>query len=125
MTGIVMLNEVKHLGGEGHPLYYLWRAEMQNSERVNLFASETSGARYQPKVPFFARQSRARLTLLTKSTNIENLLDLDHRRHTILSSGVSIHRRFRAPSRETYRRRPSDWRPCRRVRRPVILSARS
>jgi len=36
-------------------------------------------------VPFFARQKQARLILLTKSTNVENLLNLDHQQHTILS----------------------------------------
>ncbi len=36
-------------------------------------------------IPFFARQKQARLILLTKSTNVENLLDLDHQQHTILS----------------------------------------
>ncbi|MHC4173637.1 MAG: SPL family radical SAM protein, partial [Planctomycetota bacterium] len=36
-------------------------------------------------VPFFARQKQARLILLTKSANVENLLDLDHRGYTILS----------------------------------------
>jgi len=36
-------------------------------------------------IPFFARQRRARLTLLTKSANVENLLDLDHRGNTLLS----------------------------------------
>ena len=36
-------------------------------------------------IPFFAQQKYARLTLLTKSTNVDNLLDLDHRGNTILS----------------------------------------
>lgn len=36
-------------------------------------------------IPFFAGQKYARLTLLTKSSHVENLLDLDHRGHTILS----------------------------------------
>lgn len=36
-------------------------------------------------IPFFARQPHARLILLTKSASVENLLDLDHRGHTILS----------------------------------------
>ncbi len=36
-------------------------------------------------VPFFAGQKNARLILLTKSVNVENLLGLDHREHTILS----------------------------------------
>ncbi len=36
-------------------------------------------------IPFFAQQKKARLTLLTKSTNVDNLLDIDHQGHTILS----------------------------------------
>jgi hypothetical protein len=36
-------------------------------------------------VPFFARHKYARLTLLTKSANVENLLDLDHNGCSILS----------------------------------------
>jgi len=36
-------------------------------------------------VSFFARQRYARLTLLTKCGDIENLLDLEHNGHTILS----------------------------------------
>lgn len=36
-------------------------------------------------VPFFAGHRFARMTLLTKSAGVENLLDLDHGGHTILS----------------------------------------
>jgi len=36
-------------------------------------------------VPFFARHKYARLILLTKSANVDNLLDLDHQGNTILS----------------------------------------
>ena len=36
-------------------------------------------------IPFFARQKLGRLILLTKSAEVENLLDLEHQRHTILS----------------------------------------
>lgn len=36
-------------------------------------------------VPFFAEHDYARFILLTKSANVDNLLDLDHRGHTILS----------------------------------------
>ena len=36
-------------------------------------------------IPFFAQQKYARLILLTKSTEVDNLLDLDHQNHTILS----------------------------------------
>ncbi|MHC4658975.1 MAG: SPL family radical SAM protein [Planctomycetota bacterium] len=36
-------------------------------------------------IPFFAQQKFARLILLTKSANVNNLLDIDHQGHTILS----------------------------------------
>ena len=36
-------------------------------------------------IPFFAGEKYARLILLTKSVNVENLMDLDHKQHTILS----------------------------------------
>ena len=36
-------------------------------------------------IPFFARHGYARLILLTKSAGVENVLDLDHKQHTILS----------------------------------------
>ena len=36
-------------------------------------------------IPFFAQQKYARMTLLTKSVNVNNLLDLDHQGHTLLS----------------------------------------
>ncbi len=36
-------------------------------------------------IPFFAKQKHAKLVLLTKSANVDNLLDLDHQGHTILS----------------------------------------
>ncbi len=40
-------------------------------------------------VPFFAEHPWARLTLLTKSTNVERLLGLEHRGHAILSWSVN------------------------------------
>ncbi len=36
-------------------------------------------------IPFFANHPTARFTMLTKSVDVENLLDLDHRGHAILS----------------------------------------
>jgi len=36
-------------------------------------------------IPFFAAHPHARLTLLTKATDVDNLLDIDHAGHTILS----------------------------------------
>lgn len=50
-------------------------------------------------VPFFANHSYANMILLTKSSNVENLLDLDHRGHTILSWSLNpeeIHDEFEA-----------------------------
>ena len=40
-------------------------------------------------VPFFAEHPLARLTLLTKSANVDRLLELEHRGHTILSWSVN------------------------------------
>jgi len=40
-------------------------------------------------IPFFAEHRTARLTLLTKSADVRNLLDLDHREHSILSWTVN------------------------------------
>ena len=36
-------------------------------------------------IPFFGRQKYARMTMLSKCGNVENLLDLEHNGHTILS----------------------------------------
>jgi len=40
-------------------------------------------------VPFFAEQPAARLVMLTKSDAVGNLLDLDHRGHTVVSWSVN------------------------------------
>lgn len=40
-------------------------------------------------IPFFADHPFARLTLLTKSTNVDRLINLDHKSHTILSWSVN------------------------------------
>ena len=40
-------------------------------------------------VPFFAEHPYAHLTLLTKSTNVERLLEFEHKGHTILSWSVN------------------------------------
>jgi spore photoproduct lyase len=40
-------------------------------------------------IPFFAEHPYARLTLLTKSANIDRLLEFEHRKHTILSWSVN------------------------------------
>ena len=43
----------------------------------------------RPLISFFGDHKYARMTLLTKSADVENLLDLDHRRHSILSWTVN------------------------------------
>jgi len=40
-------------------------------------------------VPFFAEQPHARLVMLTKSDAVANLLDLDHRGHTVVSWSIN------------------------------------
>jgi len=52
-------------------------------------------------VPFFARHPWARLVVLTKSTEIDNLLDLEHGGKTILSWTVNAPRVVRALERNT------------------------
>src|SRR3972149_371818 len=48
-------------------------------------------------IPFFARHPYARLVILTKSTNVENILDLEHAGKTIMSwtlNAPEVGRRF-------------------------------
>jgi spore photoproduct lyase len=52
-------------------------------------------------VPFFARHQRARLVVLTKSTEIDNLLGLEHGGNTILSWTVNAPKVARAFERNT------------------------
>lgn len=92
-------------------------------------ALDTLTAYSTAMVPFFARHPFARLTLLTKSTNIERLLALDHHKHTILSWSVnplevceifeenvpSMYKRL-----EAMRRVASAGYPVRAVMMPII-----
>lgn len=59
-------------------------------------------------VPFFAQEKQAVLTLLTKSANVENLLDLDHQGHTILSWSLNPFEIYKAFEKDL----PS---PCERI----------
>jgi DNA repair photolyase len=52
-------------------------------------------------VPFFAGHPRARLVVLTKSTEIDNLLDLEHGDNTVLSWTVNAPKVARAFERNT------------------------
>ena len=52
-------------------------------------------------VPFFARHPKARLVVLTKSTAIDNLLDLGHEGHTILTWTVNAPKMAAAFERNT------------------------
>ncbi|MBN1391856.1 MAG: hypothetical protein JW947_03525 [Sedimentisphaerales bacterium] len=80
-------------------------------------------------VPFFARQKYARQILLTKSANVDNLLDLDHQGHTILSwslnpSEISATFESNVPSPEeriaAMRRCANAGYPLRAVIMPII-----
>ena len=81
-------------------------------------------------VPFFAEHPYACLTLLTKSGNVDRLLELEHRRHTILSWSVNppeICEMFEenVPSMEKHleamQRVTSAGYPIRAVMMPIIL----
>lgn len=80
-------------------------------------------------VPFFASHPTARMVLLTKSADVRNLLDLDHRGHTILSWSLNppeVTREFEAntppvASRiEAMRRCAAAGYPVRAVIMPLI-----
>lgn len=80
-------------------------------------------------VPFFAAQPQARMILLTKCADASNLLDLDHRGHTILSWSLlppEVSRLFEAnvpPSQEriaAMQRCAAAGYPIRAVLMPVI-----
>jgi spore photoproduct lyase len=80
-------------------------------------------------VPFFAEHPFARMTLLTKSTNLEWLIELDHRRHTILSWSVNppevceiFEENVRSMEKrlEAIRRVASAGYPVRAVMMPII-----
>jgi len=58
-------------------------------------------------IPFFAHLTHARLVLLTKAADVDNLLDLDHRRNTILSWSLNpdpVCRQFEANTPHVRRR---------------------
>lgn len=80
-------------------------------------------------IPFFAMHPKARLIILTKSEEVENLLDLNHQKHTILSWSLnpdSICKEFEAntPSLEkrfqAMEKCSSAGYPVRAVIMPVI-----
>jgi DNA repair photolyase len=72
-------------------------------------------------VPFFAQHKYARLTLLTKSTNIENLMDLEHNGHSILSWSLNPGQIFEAFERNvpSPHERISAMQKCAAVGYPV------
>ena len=72
-------------------------------------------------IPFFADHPLARLTLLTKSANVTNLLDLDHRGHSILSWTVNPRAVVEAfePNTPSLEERIRAMEACARVGYPV------
>jgi spore photoproduct lyase len=75
-----MLNQIDRVASKltEHTAFYL--GKLQDGLALDLLTGYS-----RIMIPFFARQKHARLTLLTKSANVENLLSLDHRGRTILS----------------------------------------
>jgi len=72
-------------------------------------------------VPFFAEQPHARLVMLAKSDAVENLLGLDHRRHTAVSWSVNpeaVCREFEGGA-PTLERRLEAARRCQEAGYPV------
>ncbi len=72
-------------------------------------------------IPFFAHHPLARLTLLTKSADVTNLLDLDHRGHSILSWTVNPYAVVEAfePSTPSLEERILAMEACAKVGYPV------
>jgi len=79
-----MLSEIDRIARrQGRPTaFYL--GKLQDALALDLLTAYSAVL-----VPFFAEQPLARLTLLTKSAHVEQLLELDHRGHTILSWSVN------------------------------------
>jgi len=80
-------------------------------------------------IPFFAQHPYARMVILTKSADVENLLDLDHAGRTILSWTVNapeVARRFEKNTPNVLARLDAMWRcaqagyPVRAVLMPII-----
>ncbi len=72
-------------------------------------------------IPFFAKHPYALMTVLTKSVDVENLLDLDHRGHTILSwttNPSAIDRQFE-PNTPSVEKRIEAMRACAAAGYPV------
>jgi spore photoproduct lyase len=72
-------------------------------------------------IPFFADHPYARMTVLTKSVDVENLLDLDHRQHTILSwttNPTEIDQQFE-PNTPSVEKRIEAMRQCAAAGYPV------
>ena len=75
-------------------------------------------------IPFFARHPYARMVILTKSADVENLLDLDHAGRTILSWTVNAPEVVRSVSRETRPMSRLGSTPCGDAPRPAIRCGR-
>ena len=72
-------------------------------------------------VPFFAEHPYARLTVLTKSSAVGNLLDLDHRGHTVLSWTMNPPqiRRWFEPNTPSMTKRIEAMQQCSKAGYPV------
>jgi len=79
-----MLNQIDRIASQLTELTAFYLGKLQDGLALDPMTGYS-----RIMVPFFARQKLARLILLTKSTNVEDLLDLDHQQHTVLSWSVN------------------------------------
>lgn len=119
-----MLSQIRQMADAAHQPTAFYLGKLQDGLALDPLTGYT-----RTLVPFFAAQRFARLTLLTKSTDVDNLLDLEHGGHTILSWSLNppeVCRIFEAntppvESRiEAIRRCAAAGYPVRAVVMPVI-----
>jgi spore photoproduct lyase len=79
-----MLAEIDRIAGRQETPTAFYLGKLQDSLALDPLTAYSTVL-----VPFFADHPWARLTLLTKSANVDRLLDLEHRGHAILSWSVN------------------------------------
>ncbi len=79
-----MLAEIDHVARRQERATAFYLGKLQDALALDPLTAYSTAL-----VPFFAEHPWARLTLLTKSANVDRLLDLEHRGHTVLSWSVN------------------------------------
>ena len=75
-----ILNEISNLAAKSDRPVSFYLGKLQDGLALDPVTGYS-----RTMVPFFAEQKNARLIILTKSEEVDNLLDMDHRKHTYLS----------------------------------------